>query len=301
MNHPKVAVIIPVFNGLKFTKKCLPGLYELINTAGKSKEQVPIVVVDDGSSDGTHQWISEHYPEVHLLQGDGGLWWSGGVNMGMHYALEKLAVDYVLWWNNDIIPRKDYLSQLFNILSKVSDQVVVGSKVFVFNDDLIWGMGGRFDPVSGLRYMYGERQRDDVQYQQAFGVDWLPGMGTTLHRSVVETIGYLDQENFPQYHADSDYSLRAKSAGFQIMAFPELVLFNDITNTGLFHENSYSRLFHSLTSIKSIYGFKRDLRFLQTHSTSYRAYLPFVKKYYKYIGGFFKWKILNALGVKKNK
>ncbi|MFO7977565.1 MAG: hypothetical protein R6U64_02795 [Bacteroidales bacterium] len=147
--------------------------------------------------------------------------------------------------------------------------------------------------------MYGERQQDDARYQKAFVVDWLPGMGTTVHRSVIDTIGYLDEHNFPQYHADSDYSLRAKSAGFQIMVFPELVIFNDNTNTGLFHQNSYSRLFQSLTSIKSIYGFKKDLRFLQTHSTSYRAYLPFARKYFKYIGGFLKWKMLNALGVKK--
>lgn len=299
MNHPKVAVIIPVFNGLEFTRKCLPLLFELKNLSGMPSEQVPLVVIDDGSSDGTFQWISKQYPEVHLLQGNGGLWWSGGVNLGMKYALEGLKADYVLWWNNDIIPQKDYLIQLFRILSEVSDKVIVGSKIFILNDKLIWGMGGRFDPVKGTRYMFGERQRDDEQYQKAFEVDWLPGMGTTLHRSVVDAIGYLDEKNFPQYHGDSDYSLRAKAAGFQIMAFPELVIFNDNSNTGLFHQNSYSRLIQSLSSRKSIYGFKRDLRFLRTHATSYRAYLPFVKKYYKYVGGFFKWKLLNAFGIKK--
>lgn len=299
MNHPRIAIIVPVFNGLAFTQKCLPVLYEMIDLSGRPGHQLPVVVVDDGSSDGTSQWVSKHFPEVHLLQGDGGLWWSGGVNKGMKYALDALQADYLLWWNNDIIPRKDYLKQLLGILQGVSERIIIGSKIFVLNDGVIWGMGGRFDPVKGTRHMFGERQPDGKPYQQPFEVDWLPGMGTTLHRSVIDAIGFLDEKKFPQYHGDSDYCLRAKSAGFRIMAYPELVIYNDSSNTGLFHQESYSRLIQSLTSIKSVYGFRKDLLFLNTHASSFRAYLPFTVKYVKYIGGFFKWKMLNAVGVKK--
>lgn len=300
MKDPIVCIVIPVFNGIEFTRQSLAGLFQLKAALGKPGQQLPIILVDDGSTDGTAQWVKENYPEVHLLSGDGNLWWSGGVNLGAAYALETLRADYVLWWNNDIIPREDYLQQLFKIISNTPSDVVIGSKIYSMHKNLVWGMGGKFDPVHGTRYMFGERMPDHEGLQQPLEVDWFPGMGTVIHRSVFQAIGFLDEKNFPQYHGDSDFTFRAKMSGFRLIAFPQLVIFNDNTNTGMFHNGSFSRLFQSLTSIKSIYGFRRDYRFLKTHATSYRAYGPFMKKYFYYIGGFLKWKVLNTIGIRKH-
>lgn len=299
MNAPNLSVIIPVFNGINYTQKCLHKLFDLKTKLGNPGEHITIVVVDDGSTDGTTQWIMQNYPSVHLIQGDGSLWWSGGINKGVHYALKTLNSDYILWWNNDVFPREDYFEKLFSIIENHHEDVIIGSKIYVLDNDLVWGMGGKFDPVNGTRYMYGERQKDNPALQKPVEVDWFPGMGTTIHRSVFDTIGFLDEVNFPQYYGDSDFTLRAKAAGFRLIAFPDLVASNDNTNTGIKHNGSYKMLYRSLTGIKSIYGVQKDFRFLRTHARSYKAYAPFVKKYFNYIGGFLKWKVLNSVGVKK--
>jgi GT2 family glycosyltransferase len=293
-----ISIIIPVFNGLDYTRKCLETLCHRIAMVEDPFSGFEIVVVDDGN-DGTSEWIGEKYPHVHVIKGDGNLWWSGGINRGVEYAIETLDTDYLLWWNNDIEPAEDYLVRLAELVRENGDGVLIGSKIFIKNSESLWGMGGKFDPVNGVRHMYGEGQKDCDDFRKPFAVDWFPGMGTIIHRRVFGKIGMLDEKNFPQYHGDSDFTYRAKKAGFRLVAFPQLVIYNDITNTGLKHQGNFTVLYRSLFSIKSNSNIKKDIAFYRKHSTSSRAYLNLVNKYYRYIGGFFKWKTLNFFGVQK--
>ncbi|HYX09451.1 MAG TPA: hypothetical protein VE912_22155, partial [Bacteroidales bacterium] len=203
------------------------------------------------------------------------------------------------WWNNDIQPADDYLANLFNILLSLDEKILVGSKIFMMHKNLIWGMGGKFDPQSGIRHMIGERQPDSETFSRPAEADWFPGMGTTMHRSVFEKIGYLDEKNFPQYHGDGDFTWRAKKAGYKLIAYPNLIIRNDNTNTGLIHQGSFKKLYKSLTDIKSNYNFSKDFIFYRKYATSPLAYVSLFKRYLRYIGGFFKWKALSALGIKK--
>ena len=295
-----ISIIIPVFNGINFTKACLKSIYTLISTSELSDNDFNVIVIDDGSKDGTAQWIRDNYPSVCLIYGDGNLWWSGGINKGVIYAIKDLNSDYILWWNNDIKPADDFFIQVAKLIKENNNHVIIGSKVLSLNGDLIWGMGGNFNPRNGSRYMYGEQQRDSLTFRKPLEVDWLPGMGTIIHRDVFDKIGLVDEKNFPQYHGDSDFTYRAKKAGFKLIAFPELVIYNDTTNTGLIHQGSFSNLYKSLTDIKSNFNIKKDIKFFRKHASSSLAYLFLIKKYFRYIGGFFKWKILNFFGVKKH-
>jgi GT2 family glycosyltransferase len=293
-----ISIIIPVFNGLEYTRRCLETLTRHITLVDDTMYGFETIVVDDGN-DGTSEWIADNHPFVHVLKGDGNLWWSGGINRGVDYAINQLNTDYLLWWNNDIEPAEDYFIQAVKLASELSDDVIIGSKVYIKNSNLIWGMGGKFDPVSGNRYMYGERQTDNQDFRKPFEVDWFPGMGTLIHRRVFDKIGMLDAKNFPQYHGDSDFTFRAKKAGFRLIAFPGLVIYNDITNTGLKHRGKLNVMYKSLVSIKSNSNIKKDIAFYRKHVISPRAYLNLVNKYFRYVGGFFKWKVLNFFGVEK--
>lgn len=295
-----VAIIIPVFNGLEYTMLCLKTLSELILDTNFYTYDFKIVIVDDGSTDGTANWIKKEFPSVHLKFGNGSLWWSGGINKGVSYALNQMKAEYILWWNNDIQPTETYFEELVKILDKQGSDVIVGSKIFILNSNLIWGMGGKFDPNSGLRHMYGEQQNDSEFYNRSLEVDWFPGMGTTIHKKVFDQIGLLDEKNFPQYHGDSDFTFRAKQAGFKLIAFPQLVLYNDNSNTGLKHNNKFSGLFKTLTNTKSNYNLMKDIAFYKKHRNSMKAYLPLINKYGRYIGGFYKWKVYNFFGIKKH-
>jgi GT2 family glycosyltransferase len=105
--------------------------------------------------------------------------------------------------------------------------------------------------------------------------------------------------NFPQYHGDSDFTYRAKLAGFRLLVYPQLKIWNDITNTGLEHKGSFSMLMRSLKHVKSYYNIRIDIKFYRKFARSPLAYTELVVKYGRLIGGFFKWKALNALGIQK--
>jgi hypothetical protein len=294
----RIAIIIPVFNALNHTIKCLGSLDRLIKEPGL-EQTFSIVVIDDGSSDGTSAWINDNYPEIIVLHGDGNLWWSGGINKGTKYAISELRADYILWWNNDVIPEEQYFQKLKSIVD-TSNVIIGGSKIyFAHNPNIVWSMGGVFDTNNGRKYMIGMGEQDNQSLMKKKSVDWLPGMGTIIHKSVFTKIGFVDETNFPQYHGDSDFTFRAKLAGYEIIVYPDLKLWNDKSNSGLMHQNSFSRLLKTLHDNKSNYHLGKDLHFYKKYATSNRAYQTLVHKYCYYIGGFLKWKMLSLLGIPK--
>lgn len=291
-----IAIIIPIYNCLEFTKKCLYSLY-VTSDIENLKANISVIVVDDSSIDGSYEWILNNYPQVNLLQGDGNLWWSGGINFGLKYAIDTLKSEYLVWWNNDILPDNNYFSSLLQLLPNYDLNTVIGSKIYSDkNRSLIWSMGGQFNPKTGEKFMVGSGMPDNNNFTSKIEVDWLPGMGTITHRSIYEKIGFIDEKRFPQYHGDSDFTYRAKKSGCKIVVCPELILFNDTSHSGIKHNESFKKLIESLTSLKSNYNFKKDLIFYSQHSKSILAPFILIKKYSRYIGGFYKWKLYMLLG-----
>jgi GT2 family glycosyltransferase len=162
-------------------------------------------------------------------------------------------------------------------------------------------MGGYFNPRTGRYGMYGYFEEDSGQFSRMYEVDWLPGMGTIIPKSAVERIGYWDNVRFPQYHGDSDFTYRAKINGFRLFVNPSLRIFNSVGNTGIEHEGSLKGLLHLLTDIRSKSNIEKNFRFYRLYAASPRAYLPLIWTYIEVLGGFFKWKIMNFLGFRKNK
>lgn len=295
-----IAILIPVFNGLNFTTKCLSGIDQQLHGLKDDSNIFKIIVIDDGSTDGTGEWILENYPNIELLRGDGNLWWSGGINKGCHHAMDNLGCDYVLWWNNDIRADNNYFRNLLNIVKETSAGTIVGSKIyFADQPDLIWSMGGIFNSKSGYKRMTGYKERDSGEFNKVVSADWLPGMGTLIHRSVFEKIGFVNEKDFPQYHGDSDFTYRAKLSGFEIIVNPALKIWNDKSKSGIQHNNNTRKFFQSLFSIRSNNHIGKDVLFYRKYATSPFAYSQIIKKYFLYIGGFIKWKALSLIGVEK--
>ena len=295
-----ISIVFPIFNGLSYTRNCLFDIYNNIKAISKDESQLSVVIVDDGSTDGSFEWIQKNYPQVYLLKGDGNLWWSGEINKAVHYAIEQLNIDYLLWWNNDIIADKDYFINLLDALKNNEPNIIIGSKIYLDqNRNIIWSMGGIFNPYTGEKRMIGTNQEDSADYKQPVECDWLTGMGTISHRSVYEKVGMLNEKDFPQYHGDNDFTFRAKLKGFKITVNPNLKLYNDTSHSGLKHDDSFKNLINSMVSIRSSYNFKKDFKFYRLYSKSIRAYIPLFKRYFKYVGGFFKWKILYSLGYRR--
>jgi hypothetical protein len=286
---PKIAILIPVHNGIEFTRKCLQNLHEALYGREEIPQAYKIVVIDDGSTDGTAEWITASYPECTLLKGSGSLWWSGAINAGARWAIEIWNADYLVLWNNDIVIPGDYFQVLNRILQEYDQNTIVGSKIYADKAfRTLWSAGGQFNPRTGKKYMKGYYQPDGEAYDHPLEADWLTGMGTIVPRQVVEKTGYWDNRNFPQYYGDTDFTLRAKNLGCRIIVHPDLKISNDAGNSGIKTANTFHELMTALKSIKSLHNLNINLKFYRKHARSPRAYLHLMDDYFRLTGGFLK-------------
>jgi GT2 family glycosyltransferase len=297
-----IGLLIPVHNRLEYTKECLKDLERHRNKLFFTCNTVFTIIIDDGSTDGTNIWIKENYPEVIVLHGNGSLWWSGSMNLGAKYALEKLKCDFVLTWENDISPFPEYFDNLQFVINNLKEGQIACSKIYYkINSTRIFAMGGIFNTRSGYKDLIGRQENDSEEYQQEREVDWFCGQGILINKSVFARIGFFDEKVFPQYYGDADFALRAKKSGFRNLVFPGLKLTNDTSTTGISHikNKSIGQFIESFFSIRSNANIIKDIQFYKRHATSILAYNAILKRQFRYIGGFIKWKILGMFGIQR--
>jgi len=192
-----VYLVIPVHNRREITLGCL----ECLATAGVLAWATAIVV-DDGSTDGTAAAIRERFPEVVVLDGDGNLWWTGGIVMGMREAMQRGA-SVIIWLNDDCRPRPGTMKSLVrNTLEtgaiSVGQTIAEAGGSYTGWTKTIWDLKSVICPP-------GEQMPCDT----------FPGNCVAMPRRVVEEIGYPDDANFPHAFADADYGFRAQARGFK--------------------------------------------------------------------------------------
>jgi len=299
---PKIAFVIPVFNRLEYTQSCLSILKDQEKTSFFQKNEIFIILVNDGSTDETKEWVSTNYPEVIVLEGDGNLWYSGSLNRGFTYAMDQLACDFLLIWENDIFPEPGYFDNLQRILEEWDGNTLITSKLYYkVQPNLIFGLGGMFNKKTGQKKLIGWREEDSPDLDKVMELDWFLGHMALINRNIVSKIGLMDEVNFPQYHADIDYSLRATEHGYKNKVYPDLKLMNDTGTTGLHQikNKTFKQFFASLTSIRSNNNIKKDIIFLRIHTQGILPYLYLFKRYLIYTGSFLKWKTLAYFGVRR--
>lgn len=270
-NHSNdVYILIPVHNRKVITLACLAQLkqYNALN-------DYVVVVVDDGSSDGTTEAIHEFYPEVIVLEGDGNLWWTGAIALGMKYAYAQGA-KFLIWLNDDCRFAENALKYLVSFCQKCEDTIVgcQGNDV----DELTQiAFGGKRKTWKGYRFI-------DVPFGHTVSCDLLSGNLVCLPRSIVEKVGYPDADLVPHYGGDSLFLIRAKKAGFQIFVDRQTEVFNLSRESKLYPQNwlltegSPWKLFRLVFVPQSGLNWRVWLR-LNWEAYSFWGLVMFVKKY----------------------
>ena len=190
-----IFVIIPAYNRRLITLKCLDNLKE-----NGDLDRYHIIVVDDGSTDGTDTAISNLYSDVILLRGDGNLWWTGAIRKGMEYAQQQRA-EFFIWLNDDCITKKKTLRLLVEH-SRNNPKIITGSACYLLETNALHESGAK----GRIRRM--ARPGETVE------VDEMSGHCICFSAHVIDNVGLPDTHRFPHYHGDSMYILRATRAGF---------------------------------------------------------------------------------------
>ena len=268
----KIYIVIAVFNRLKFTKDCLDSLRK------QSYQNLQVIVVDDGSTDGTYQFLKDNYTEIIILQGDGNLWWAAATNLGVKKALElsSSTADYILTLNNDLVVDRDYLEQLIHVAEQEKPCIVGSVSVNIKNDNKVVFAGLKWNKITAKYSKPKEFTEcyNELQSHNLFiGSDLLPGRGTLIPIGLFKQIGLFDEKNFPQYGADDDYSLRSRKFGLKLLVATKAVVKSYVEETGLrsvngIHEpqKKVVHLRESFSSIKSVTNLSIRYRWAKKHT-----------------------------------
>ena len=200
-------IIIPVFNRWPYTRACLESLRQ------QSTQAFRTVVVDDGSTDGTAAALALDFPEVLVETGDGNLFWTAGVNLGIRRALTAGATR-IMTLNNDLVAEPDFVAQMLAAADAHPTAVLGALELDLATGEPVYG-GERLDWLLHRRHDL-LRELPPAARHGLHPVTYLPGRGLLIPRAVFERIGLFDEKRLPHYLADFDYTSVARRHGFPI-------------------------------------------------------------------------------------
>ncbi|HEU4322764.1 MAG TPA: glycosyltransferase family 2 protein [Roseiflexaceae bacterium] len=207
------SLILLTWNGIAF----LPDL--LRSLRAQHRPAAEVVVVDNGSTDGSPEWIAANAPEWHLIRNPS----NRGVAAAWNQALEVARGEFLVMLNQDMVFRPTWLQALEDAFDHVPQAGIVGGKLLYPDEQTIQHAGGLvLKPVMRGTH-YGYREQDRGQHDQERWVDFVTGAGMAFRRSVFAAIGGFDEQFAPAYYEDTDFCLRAHGAGFGVLYVPQAV------------------------------------------------------------------------------
>ncbi len=207
-----VTVVIPNYNGLRFMEPCMAALEK------QNCKDFEILVVDNGSSDGSVEWLKSHqYPTIFLEENTG---FSGAVNVG----IKASKTPFVLLLNNDTEVEPDFIGEMIKAIRRSDKIFAVSSKmVQMYHKELMDDAGDMYS-VLGWAYQRGVG-RSSKGYNREREVFSACAGAAIYRREVFEQIGYFDEMHFA-YLEDIDVCYRAKIFGWHNRYCPTAVVYH---------------------------------------------------------------------------
>lgn len=210
---PSLAVLITVHNRRQIT---LTGLTCLMSQELPPGYAMEVILVDDGSTDGTSEAIRQQFPQVRLLQGSGQLYWGGGMRMAFAAALQQ-GFDHYLWLNDDAFLYPGALRRLLACSEQLGPQAVVVGATWDPQAQMMLTGGCVVARKRGFRNL-----RPQLPGEQPTKVLTMAGNCVLIPDNVARAVGNIDQA-FPHGMGDLDYGLRATKKGFSVWLCPGFV------------------------------------------------------------------------------
>jgi len=190
--------------------------------------RVRVIVVDNGSTDGSPQRIAAARPQTELLALPENLRFAGGNNRGLRLALDDGA-DAVMLLNNDTEADPGLFEKLVAALEQDAGAGAAAPLIyFGAPSDRIWYAGGRCRVALGHTSHRGLRAHDDGRYRSVEATGYLTGCCLVAWRDTWNRVGLLD-ERYHLYAEDCDWSLRARAAGYRLLFVPTARLWHKVS------------------------------------------------------------------------
>ena len=271
-------VVIPNWNGIDLITECLEAL-------SKQTQPHTVIVVDNGSVDGSNVVVREKFPHVQLLEFSDNAGFAGGVNRGIRPALEQGA-DYIALLNNDAVADPHWLERLVATMESAPKAGAVAAKILT-QDGVRIDSTGDFYSVWGFGFPRGRGEEDRGQYDSPRQRDiFAASGGASLFRArCLEQVGLFD-ERFFAYFEDVDMGFRMRLMGWKVLYEPKATVRHYIGGTSS-RIDAHKKTGKAGVPKASVSGHDRPSKFARYQTVKNFTYL-----YTKNMPGWLYWKYL---------
>jgi hypothetical protein len=211
---PFVTLLVLNYNGKKYLPSCLDSLLKT------NYPKFEVVVIDNCSLDNSVDFIKMNYPNVRVIKNNENLGYACAINS----AMDIIKSEYVVFLNNDIVVKPEWLKQLIPFI-KVSNVAAVNPKIlFLSNKKIINAAGGSCD-IYGVGWNRGNGEFDNGQFEAVEEVFYVNGTAMLTKKSVWKDVGAFDERYF-LYGEDLDWCWRARLKGYKLLYVPSAKIYH---------------------------------------------------------------------------
>ncbi|MCF0178275.1 MAG: glycosyltransferase family 2 protein [Bacteroidales bacterium] len=218
-----IAIVILNWNGRQMLQQYLPSLLRHTTMPGSF-----VVVADNGSEDGSVEWLHNNYPQLQIIELDHNYGFTGGYNR----ALKQIDADYYLLLNSDVEVTEGWIETLAAFMEEHPEVGICQPKLLSYTDKTRFeyaGAAGGFLDRFGYPFcrgrILGNIEKDYGQYDTPMEVFWASGAALMIRSALYHHLGGLD-ELFFAHMEEIDLCWRAKMLGYQVWAVPTAVVYH---------------------------------------------------------------------------
>ena len=221
-DFPKVFVITLNWNGKEWLEDCLSSILAM------DYPDFEVVMVDNGSTDGSVQFVREKFPSVHLVETGSNLGYARGFNAGLEFAASRGA-EYFLIMNNDTVIDRGALKALVETaLTQERAGFVTGKIYFHNHPDTLQTVGKNENPITWNGKHIGWGEKDTGQYETVEERAFIDDVITLVDRRLYDEVGGYDPQFFLQCE-EFDWQVRAKEKGWKFYYTPMAKLWHRVS------------------------------------------------------------------------
>lgn len=240
MNNPLVSIIILNWNGRDLLANCLPSVFSACRA---SRLRTEVIVVDNGSSDGSAAWVKSTFPAATVNELVENVGFGEGNNIGVQHAKGEIVV----LLNNDMVVDKHFLRPLIRGFQEEPEVFAVGAQIFFRDEQKHREETGKtfaFWDNGTIRFMHREIGEIDGE-RKYVPITWASGGAAAFDRKKFDQLGGFRAIYSPAYFEDTDLSYRAWKRGWTVLLAVESIVFHE-------HRASTSRRF-SPSKLESLF------------------------------------------------
>ena len=253
---PKVFVVTLNWNGREWLEDCLTSVLAM------DYPSFEVVMVDNGSTDGSVEFVRQRFPAVHVVETGSNLGYARGFNAGLEYAAAGGA-EYFLIMNNDTVIDRSALSALIETAQSREKAGFVTGKIYFYDRlDTFQSVGKKEDPIRWNGGHIGWGEKDIGQYETVEERVFLDDVMTLVDRRLYDEVGGYDPQFFLQCE-EFDWQARAKAKGWKFYYTPRAKLWHRVSMSMGGFGSPIGRYFDTRSWMVVMARYMSPLRFLR--------------------------------------